>query len=227
MNRLQEFRLERGYMHQADLAAATGIPYIDGPMISRFETDKALPTPEVAEIISKLVGREIAAIWPEYPSRVRIQAPTAEKRVQAFANGSGAKNYNVVTLHIPVGKRNATSWQEIHDITGLSERTIRQHIEDARNDGLIILNDGEGYYTPESLDDIKRSFYRDMRIVNKIVTKNVPLRRIIKEHSQIDGQLTLSFCVRCWEPVEDGELCASCEAILKDRAADQSETRQG
>jgi transcriptional regulator with XRE-family HTH domain len=208
----------RGSEHQADFAARLGIPYIDGPMLSKLEKGYFLPTPWDAKIIAEKLGVKIADIWPEYPVQVRLHAETPQKRAIAFANGSDAKNYGIVTRHIPVGRQNAVTWEQIRDKTMLAERPIRERIEEARADNNIILNlnDGRGYFTvdpsdPSDLPSAILSYHRDMTIVRKICIKNAPVRRYIDRHSHEPAQLSFGICLRCGEVAGNGLYCEDCE----------------
>lgn len=59
-----------------------------------------------------------------------------------------------ITKFIPRGKRNAVSGKELKRITGCDERTVKQHIANARLKGAVICsildsNKG-GYFIPEN-----------------------------------------------------------------------------
>lgn len=59
-----------------------------------------------------------------------------------------------ITKFIPYGKKNAVSGKELKQIIGCDERTIKQHIANARLKGSVICSilDGNkgGYFIPES-----------------------------------------------------------------------------
>lgn len=58
---------------------------------------------------------------------------------------------------IPHGKRNAVSGKELKQLTGCDERTVKQHIANARLKGVVICSilDGNngGYFQPDSPDE--------------------------------------------------------------------------
>lgn len=55
---------------------------------------------------------------------------------------------NIVNL-IPFGRENAISRTALANITGLSDRAVRDLIAEARNDTVIIsATDGKGYFRP-------------------------------------------------------------------------------
>lgn len=61
---------------------------------------------------------------------------------------------------IPFGKENAVDRFVLSERMGLSDRKVRQLIEDARNAGLFIINnsDGRGYYQTTDLDEMVRNY---------------------------------------------------------------------
>jgi biotin operon repressor len=61
--------------------------------------------------------------------------------------------------HIPYNKDKAVSRAFLVERTGLSDRKVRQHIEDLRIDGYPIINLGSGYFIASKqsdLDEFKR-----------------------------------------------------------------------
>lgn len=58
---------------------------------------------------------------------------------------------------IPHGKRNAVSGKELKHLTGCDERTVKQHIANARLKGAVICSilDGNrgGYFIPDSPEE--------------------------------------------------------------------------
>lgn len=64
----------------------------------------------------------------------------------------------ILAATIPCGKENAISRSELRTALNLSDRKMRREIEQARNSGLLIANDGDGseYYQIESLDEAER-----------------------------------------------------------------------
>lgn len=59
--------------------------------------------------------------------------------------------------YIPKGKENAISREKLSQITGLSDRKMRQEIANARRDTCIINNqDNKGYYIPDNKEEVRR-----------------------------------------------------------------------
>lgn len=65
-------------------------------------------------------------------------------------------NFNI-SDYIPKGKANAISKERLIQITGLSERKVRQEVANARRKTCIINDqDGSGYYKPDNKEEVKR-----------------------------------------------------------------------
>lgn len=60
------------------------------------------------------------------------------------------------------GAENGTTLKELVNLTGLADREVRRRIQSERKMGLLILSDNQnGYFLPETPDDIQR-FARSM-----------------------------------------------------------------
>ena len=60
------------------------------------------------------------------------------------------------------GAENGTTLKELVNLTGLTDREVRRRIQSERKMGLLILSDNQnGYFLPETPDDIQR-FARSM-----------------------------------------------------------------
>lgn len=89
----------------------------------------------------------------------------------------GARVLNIVD-YIGCGKQNAITRSALCALTGLSDRTVRQEIENARHAGYIILNDGDGkgYYLTTDVDRIERQYRQNERRAKAILHYNKHLR---------------------------------------------------
>ena len=87
--------------------------------------------------------------------------------------------------YIHEGKEDAITREELRFLTELSDRTIRELIEQARRNGAIILNlqDGRGYYrpAPDEMDDVRRQFLINERRAMSILVQQKHLRRTLKQ----------------------------------------------
>lgn len=215
MNRLKELR---GEQHQADFAKSLGIPYIDGPMLSRIEKGYCNPTPEDAQIIADKFGVTVADIWPTEELAYSVYAPIPIKPSHTFANGSGNENYSIVTRHIPIGKKYAISRKILTKCTGLSDRHNRELIADARHAGNLIISTSKGYYRPDDMRDVVQYYYQELHRGQAIWIGLSPIRKWLDKH--IPGQMPMvSFCLRSGDPIQDGMYCWSCEQKIDRRSA--------
>lgn len=98
----------------------------------------------------------------------------------------------MITDYIPKGHKNAISRTQLSIRAGLCDRKCRSQIEQARQDGEIILNTGEGYFIYSGRDDDT--------YLNEYITKEShrfssigrTLRKLKKAKAKIiDGQMTL------------------------------------
>lgn len=84
------------------------------------------------------------------------------------------------------GVENAVSRQSLCQMSGLSDRQVRQEIEDARVRGVFILNDedGYGYYISDDVADVRRQYLRDMARIKAISKRTKHLRKYLKEKGE-------------------------------------------
>lgn len=84
---------------------------------------------------------------------------------------------------IPFGRENAIDRFALQERMGISDRKVRQLIEDARNAGLFIINnsDGRGYYQTTDLDEMERSYRSDRARALSILRRQKALRRTLKD----------------------------------------------
>lgn len=90
-----------------------------------------------------------------------------------------------IFISIPTGAQNAIPRAELRQALGVSDRKMRQLIEDARRDGALILNgqSGAGYFqaSPDDLDAIERQYRQDTARALSILARRKTMRRILKE----------------------------------------------
>lgn len=100
------------------------------------------------------------------PARV---AARTEARNEDFAvnhsgfnsNTDGRKTPQIFAL-LHTGTKNGTPLRELVAATGLNERVVRLKIQQERKDGKLILsNNRDGYFLPETPEDVQR-FARSM-----------------------------------------------------------------
>lgn len=68
----------------------------------------------------------------------------------------------IIMLYIPVGHRNAVDRAYLSSATGMSDRRVRNAIHKTRrNTPILNMQDGRGYYIPDSSDVFDRAELRD------------------------------------------------------------------
>ena len=81
-------------------------------------------------------------------------------------------NSNPVLAHLKHGQANAISRQALKELTGISDRAIRQEIQKLRNKGIYIVStsDSKGYYLAETNEEVRHfvaeSRSRAMELLN-------------------------------------------------------------
>ena len=125
-------------------------PRMDIGTLSRIETGFVLPaSEEVLEALEKALqapredlfeGVEVFAMKDTRPQR---KADTAW-----------------VASFLEYGKAYAVTRKELAERMGLSDRAMREKLEAARADGLVICcdQDGKGYYLPDTQEEILRQY---------------------------------------------------------------------
>ena len=97
---------------------------------------------------------------------------------------------------IPIGKENAIRRDALVTMLNLPDRRVRQMIEDARQDGALILNasDGAGYYRSEDIGELKRQLRSNESRAKSVLRQNTHLRRKIEELEVVaSGQTSMQF----------------------------------
>lgn len=95
-------------------------------------------------------------------------------------------NFGRLTLKlaafIPFGKENAISRDVLACSLELSDRKMREAIEQARADGLMIVNlgDGNGYYQTDNLDEIEAQYRKDTARAMSVLKRRKPMRELLK-----------------------------------------------
>lgn len=84
--------------------------------------------------------------------------------------------------YIPVGRENAVTRRQLCELTGMRDRALRNAIEDARQNGEIIINaqDGRGYYRSEEPKDLAGQYVRNRNRAMAILVQQKYIRRKLK-----------------------------------------------
>ena len=87
---------------------------------------------------------------------------------------------------IPEGKENAVSREVLATRLGLPDRTVRKLIEEARDRGELICNDGdgEGYYRSYDIGQIERQYRVDRARAMSVMKRLKTMRRMLSEEGK-------------------------------------------
>lgn len=80
-----------------------------------------------------------------------------------------------ITNYIPYGKNNAVTRQKLCEITGLTDRKVRELIEKARHEGYIIINNQDG----------KMQYKQNRKRALTILHYNKYLRKALQEIGRV------------------------------------------
>ena len=89
---------------------------------------------------------------------------------------------NIVNL-IPYGKANAISRVSLRNITGLSDRSVRHMIAEARTETIILsVDDGKGYFRPtkDELEEVQVWIKKETARANSTLKSIDSAREILK-----------------------------------------------
>ena len=110
---------------------------------------------------------------------------------------------DMIEAAIPFGRENAISRKELSAMFRMSDRKMRSAIEDARLDGLIIINaqDGQGYFQSADTAEMLRQYNQDTARALSIFRRRKPLReKLIAAGIDVrhyGGQAMLQYCRYC------------------------------
>ena len=88
-----------------------------------------------------------------------------------------------IVKYIPYGKENAISRQSLSEKTGLSDRNMRNLINQARKRAVIInIQDGNGYFRPtkEDVDEVKRFKKQEENRAKEVFSSLAPVRKFLR-----------------------------------------------
>lgn len=69
---------------------------------------------------------------------------------------------------IGTGESGAVSAEQLTMITGLTSRELRKAVETLRRDGYVIISSDNGYYYPETVEEVKRYIGKESRRARSI-----------------------------------------------------------
>lgn len=88
-----------------------------------------------------------------------------------------------ISRFIPEGKENSVSREVLATRLGLPDRTVRKLIEEARDRGELICNDGdgEGYYRSYDIGQIERQYRTDRARALAVLKRLKTMRRMLRQ----------------------------------------------
>lgn len=174
MNNLKHFRLRKG-MTQLELAVKVqGVdPTIDQAKISFLETGDVYPGTELMKAISTALEVSPELIWNGIEAM--FIGPVKEVEVSATTKR--------MTKLIPYGHENAVTRDELRRFTGWGDRVLRENIERARNEGVVIANnqDGKGYYRPVTREEMARLYRSNQNRAMSILRQQKHIRERLND----------------------------------------------
>ena len=88
--------------------------------------------------------------------------------------------------YIPVGKENAIPRADLARVLGMTDRACRKAIEEARDRGELICNDGDGagYYLASDIGQIERQYRVDKARAVAVFKRLKTMRRMLRENGK-------------------------------------------
>ena len=173
MSSVRERREEMGMTQQELLAKLRETdPRIDIGTLSRIENGYVLPASE--EILTAL-ERHLQAARSDLFEAVEVFAVSGTK-------APVGRITMLVADAVPEGKENAISRKELAEKLGVCDRTMREYLENAKLDGLVIANDqdGKGYYQPVTEEEIHRQL---IQIRNRTMTQLAQMKYLRRKRA--------------------------------------------
>lgn len=166
MNRLKERRLELG-LTQEDVSGILKLadPRMDVSMVSRYENGVCLPPEAVMTALEAAMRTDRAYLYGDEDKADIPQRTTETERIAAL---------------IPHGRRNAISRAELAAALHSTDRKMRKAVAEAKKQGVMICNDGDGYYQSDELSDLWRQYRRETARAMSILKARKPIREVLK-----------------------------------------------
>lgn len=105
--------------------------------------------------------------------------PVQEDVVQSPPTAEIAEPERIACL-IPNGRRNAISREDLAAALHTTDRKMRKAVAEAKKQGLMICNDGDGYYQSDELSDLWRQYRRETARAMSILKARKPMREVLK-----------------------------------------------
>lgn len=180
MNNLRLWRESRG-LKQTELSALVKPidPRIDSSMISRFENGMCLPTPSVAKALASALNVPESLLFGGTEQMYISGVIDGEARTEP----ESMDVTDLIAHFREAGKDAAISRRRLAELLDVPDRSLRKIIEEARNDGYMIINDGDGrgYFLAATSSEIERHFRQENARAMSILRRLKAARTRLKE----------------------------------------------
>ena len=104
----------------------------------------------------------------------------------------------MITDFIPIGRENAISMADLANCLGVTERTVRKHIEAERRNGKVICSSTDegvsGYFLPADIDEVREFVKLSEKRIRTARQCTRSAKAMLREYERNDpNQLTLEF----------------------------------
>ena len=148
-------------------------PRIDVGMISRFENGVCLPTPIVADRLASALGVSSRDLFSEEGQTYLQNVRDADEPVEGLP-------FVLEDLMHELSNTPRTR-RELREALDISDRLLRKRIAEARELGYAIVNQGDGYFIPEDLSDMKQFYFTERKRALSILRGLKRLRNYLKK----------------------------------------------
>lgn len=93
------------------------------------------------------------------------------------------QKYSFMLAYIPTGKENAITEKRLSSDIHCTVRELQRQLNNARNEGVLIVTDNKGVYLPSNIEDIRSCYlinYTRMKSIQKMLKH---FKKILKDYS--------------------------------------------
>lgn len=93
------------------------------------------------------------------------------------------QKYSFMLAYIPTGKVNAITEKKLSSYIHCTVRELQRQLNNARNEGVLIVTDNKGVYLPSNIEDIRSCYlinYARMKSIQKMLKH---FKKILKDYS--------------------------------------------
>jgi biotin operon repressor len=134
----------------------------------------------------KIIEKSMRLSWGKIRKerdRMPYQQIDKEHYPQLYKN----KRQRVVLSAIGTGREQGAHLRDLHRATGFGERSVRKVIEDIRRAGVVVCNSLDGYFFPETLDELRLYVRQEERRGRSTFYTLGSARRLLQELEELTG----------------------------------------